>query len=298
MKKIVALFLALVLSVSVCACGNSGGGTIYNLGDTIETELFKITPSFTGYARELANWPDENYMTPEGKFSGESPYSADTGKTSMYGEIKIEYIGNEKNDVHLDLGISVNYDDGFVFEGDDVHTGYCVSLGDEWEYDKEMVFEPLTNATTRILRYCVEVPEQVENNMEKPLKVTFSVNDKKYAFDFRSKDVLGSDYDPRAEFYQSLDSETERKVIEYLKENGLEEVGWYGETIGTYTFTFDDTRVTAILPINSDYGYEFIGTYEVLSGTILISWDYGEQMHLDYMFNGNKVTVVEFEHGR
>lgn len=319
MKKALSLILALVLCIGLCACGNSNNMSetteatlpseteatqppavevVYKLGEVIETELFKITPSFTGYATELANWPDENFMTPAGKFSGTSPYSASEGKTAMYGEVQVEYIGNEKADVSLAIGISANYDDGYIFEGADVHIGNCVSVDGDWQYDGQMTFEPLSNSTSRILRYCIEVPEQVEVNADKSLLVTFFVNDEAFVYDFRSAEVLGSDYDPRGEFYQPIDEETKNQIVSYLKENGLAEMGWYDTTVGVYTFTFDDTTVTAVLPINSSYQYDFSGTYEVFSGTILITWDYGQQMHLDYTFDGTALDIIDFAHDR
>ena len=98
-----------------------------------------------------------------------------------------------------------------------------------------------------------------------------------------------------------MDEETKHKIVAYLKENGLEEMGWYAEpikTVGIYTFTFTDTDVTAVLPINDKYQYDFKGTYEVFSGTILITWDFGKQMHLDYAFDGNDLEIIEFEHDR
>ena len=331
MKKAISLLLALVICLSLCACGNSNSNatnppetqapineepadetqapaneepeppakdTIYKLGDVIETDLFKITPTFTGFAYELANWPDENFMTPAGKFSGTSAYSASEGKTAMYGEVQIEYIGNEKSDVSLNIDISVDYDNGYIFEGADVDMGNCVSIDGNWKYDGRMTFEPLSNINTRILRYCVEVPEQVEINADKSLLATFFVNGEPFVFDFRSTDILGSDYDPRAEFYQPIDEETKAQIVDYLKANGLEEMGWYDTTVGVYTFTFGDTSVEAVLPINSSYQYDFKGTYEVYSGSILITWDYGQQMHLDYTFDGTTLDIVEFEHDR
>lgn len=323
MKKTISLLLALALCLSLCACGGGSdvpeteapvaeateapitevpeepaAETIYTLGDVIETDLFQITPSFTGYAFELANWPDENFMTPAGKFSGTSAYSANEGKTAMYGEVQIAYIGNEKSDVSLNLGISVDYDNGYIFQGADVDMGNCVSIDGDWQYNGQMTFEPLSDHNTRILRYCVEVPQQVEANADKSLLVTFSVNGEPFVFDFRSADILGSDFDPRAEFYQPIDEETKTQIIDYLKKNGLEHVGWYDTTVGVYTFTFKDTAVEAVLPINNNYQYEFKGTYEVFSGAILITWDYGQQMHFDYTFDGKTLDIITFEHDR
>jgi len=323
MKKTISLLLALALCLSLCACGGDNdvpeteapvaeateapitevpeepaAETIYTLGDVIETDLFQITPSFTGYAFELANWPDENFMTPAGKFSGTSAYSASEGKTAMYGEVQIAYIGNEKSDVSLNLGISVDYDNGYIFQGADVDMGNCVSIDGDWQYNGQMTFEPLSDHNTRILRYCVEVPQQVETNADKSLLVTFSVNGEPFVFDFRSADILGSDFDPRAEFYQPIDDETKTQIVDYLKKNGLEHVGWYDTTVGVYTFTFGDTDVKAVLPINNNYQYEFKGTYEVFSGAILITWDYGQQMHFDYTFDGKNLDIIAFEHDR
>lgn len=338
MKKALSLLLILMLCLSVCACGNTKDENvsetvseeviekeneeiieevteeeseevteeaeteveevIYVLGDIIETDLFKITPSFTGYAYELANWPDENFMTPAGKFSGQTPYGGDEEKTTIYGEILVEYVGNEKSDVTLNLNLSADYDDGFIFTGEDVDINYCVSLDGDWKYDNYMTFEPLSSSTTRIVRYCISVPEVVETTSEKPLLVTIFVNDEAYTYDFRSTEVLGSDYDPRAEFYQPVDDETKNQIVSYLKENGLAEVGWYDQTVGVFTFTFGDTSVDAVLPINGNYVYEFTGTYEVYSGSILIDWDYGEQMHLDYTFDGSTLEIITFEHDR
>ena len=319
MKKALSLLLALVMCLSLCACGGGSDTpktseaptteatkpiaeeTIYKLGDVIETNLFKITPAFTGYAKELANWPDENYMTPAGKISGTTPYAAGEEKTVMYGQIDVEYIGNEKSNVPLKISISVDYDNGYIFDGSAVHIGNCVSVDGDWEYNGEMSFEPLSSSTTRVVRYCVEVPEQVESAADKSLLVTIFVNDEAFVYDFRSAEVLGSDYDPRGYLYEPADEETKAKVIAYLKENGLEEHGWYAgttNTVGIYTFTFGDTTVNATLPINSDYAYDFKGTYEVYAGTILLNWDHGEQMALDYTFDGTTLDVVEFVHGK
>lgn len=310
MKK-TTLLLTFILCLLLSACGgkttttdseantSNNSSSVYKLGDIIETDLFKITPSFTGYAYELANWPDKDFMTPAGQFSGESPYSASDGKTEMYGEIQIEYVGNEKSNVSLTIGVSANYDDGYIFEDAYVHLGTCISPDGDWKYEGSAIFEPLSNSTTRLMRYCIEVPEQVETNADKSLLVTFSVNGEKFVYDFRSGDVLGSDYDPRGELYQSVDENTKQEIIKYLKKNGLVEMGWYDKTVGEFTFTFGDNTVSAILPIyDSDYQYEFNGTYEIFSGTILLSWDYGAEMHLDYTFDGKELNIIEFEHDR
>ena len=317
MKRSIALLLTLVLMLGMAACGGtakepeptpsrepSASPTpepspepVLNLGDEIKTSLFVIKPSFTGYAVELANWPDENYMTPMGKSAGTTPYRGDE-KVVMYGEIEIEYIGNEKTEVPLKIDISADYDNGYLYKAS---MGHCTSIDGDWTYDGIMKFEPLSSSTSRIMRYCIIVPEQVENNTEKPLLVTFTVNGDPYTYDFRSaKDILGSDFDPRAAFYEPVDEETGKKIKEYLKSHGLRVSGYYDKTIGVYTFKFGDTTVTAELPMSSQqWAYEFNGTYEVYAGTILFSWDYGEDMHLDYTLeNDQLIWDSVLEHGR
>lgn len=311
MKRTIALLSSLIMVLSLCACGGestdsntnaSKDGSVYKLGDTIETDLFKITPSFTGYAKRLSNQPNEDYTTPAGYFTDDSPYIAGDEKVEIYGEMKIEYVGNEKSTVPLKIDISADYDNGYVFDGDAVYMGYHEADDESWhwKYDDTIEFEPLSSSTTRILRYCVEVPEQVETNADKALLVTISVNDEPFVFDFRSADVLGSDYDPRAEFYQPVDDETKQQIVAYLKANGLKEMGWYEQNVNYFEFTFDDENVYARMPLasNPDYGYDFNGTYEVFAKTILITWDYGTQMHLDYTFDGNSLTVTEFDYNR
>lgn len=42
--------------------------------------------------------------------------------------------------------------------------------------------------------------------------VTISVNDEPFVFDLPVADVLGSDYDHRAEFYQPVDDEAKQQL--------------------------------------------------------------------------------------
>lgn len=101
-------------------------------------------------------------------------------------------------------------------------------------------------------------------------------------------------------FTKPVDDEAKQQIVAYLKANGLKEMGWYEQNVNYFEFTFDDENVYARMPLasNPDYGYDFNGTYEVFAKTILITWDYGTQMHLDYTFDGNSLTVTEFDYNR
>ncbi|MBR5240004.1 MAG: hypothetical protein IKW04_05480 [Clostridia bacterium] len=300
MKKIIGLLLSFTLLLSLSACGGDTATETqktYISGDTIETELFRITPKFTGYADILLNFPDEDYMTPthSEEKAKNNPYAAEDGKVNLYGEIDIEYIGNEKSDVTLTVNISADYDNGYEYSTSDV--GHS-SDKDEWKYDSTLTFEPLSDDTTRIMRYCIEVPEEVETNQDKPLMVTFTINGEAYTYDFRATEVLGSDYDPRDEFYGEIDAALKEQVRNAITAETIYQYGYYDSTFGEYQINFTDTGVTAVLPINSSYGYQFEGTYEIFSSSILISWSYGDQMHMDYTFDDGVFKIVDFGHDR
>lgn len=170
--------------------------TMMKFGDTIKTDLFEFTPSFDGYADEVANWPDENYLKPTGKMAGSNPYKADSDKTVMYFSGVVNYIGNEKSNVNFTYGFSVDYDNGYVFKDDgsvvitdghvEVGYGYTKSLNDpDWEYENTMTFEPLSSETTRYVRFCIIVPKVIETETAKPLNVNFMINGESYTFVLR-----------------------------------------------------------------------------------------------------------------
>lgn len=318
MKKILAVLLAAIMCLSLCACGANNDTTktsanetteqvkeenkIYKLGDAIETKLFRITPAFTGYARYLSNVQNETYLTFTGS-TVNNPYVAEDGKVNLFGEMAVEYVGTEKSNVSLEVDISVDFDNGYIYSTDELGSAIdCTISPDKDDWDSSIVFEPF-GETKGLVRYCIQAPEQVESESEKPLIATITVNGEKFLFDFRSAEVCGSKYSTRSDYYKPIDDATKKQIISCLKESELKETGWFAEgsynSVGTFTFDFGDKDVKATLPnmYNTNYEYEFEGTYEVYSGTILIDWSYGEQMHLDYVFKDGKIEITDFEHG-
>jgi len=219
MKRCFALILTLSLCLSLVACGKKSankneqflGDKVYDLGDTIETELFQVTPTFTGYATKLTDqYYFEDPLIDPGLNESVAATTASDGKVFMYGEILVEYIGNKKENVYLQLEVCADYDDGYVFDdalmaGLDYGADDFFQYGDyEWGmYDSssdfddyidsdDMCFEALSEYNTRLLRFCLEVPQQVEANPDKPLLVTISLNGENYTYDFRSATVRSS----------------------------------------------------------------------------------------------------------
>lgn len=214
MKKLVALVLVAVLCFSFAACGKNSSdvqsketdtnssatqfttdNVMYSFGDTITTAngMFEFTPVFEGFAETLANWPDKDYMTPEGKISGSTPYEASEGKVMMYFSGTINYTGDSKTNVVFDYDFTVDYDNGYLFEfvkgeafnsGKGYHSGCGVTndiQSGKWTYKTSSVFEPLSSNKTRFVRFCIEVPEQLEKNTEKVI-ITFSISGENYKF--------------------------------------------------------------------------------------------------------------------
>jgi len=157
-----------------------------SFGDSITTELFEFTPVFEGFADELANWPDENYMTPDGKISGSNPFKAGEEKTLMWFSGTVNYIGNSTTNETFTYAYKVIYDNDYVFDFDDYDTGYTVDLENvDWKYSNSMTFEPLSSKTTRYVRFNIEVPKQVETNTDKGLTVVFMIGGNEYSYNIR-----------------------------------------------------------------------------------------------------------------
>ena len=92
---------------------------------------------------------------------------------------------------------------------------------------------------------------------------------------------------------------SEATVKKYLVSNGLEKYGYYSKTFGTFSIKFsEDGTLFATLPINSSYQYEFTGTYKIYSGTIYLDWAECEEMHIDYVIDGNNINFDSLERGR
>lgn len=219
MKKIALLLVAVVLIFSA-SCGNNDQSSTVSLntqtkseplsntqtkseplsfGQSISTKIFKFTPSFDGFAKELANWPDENFLTPTGQISGSNPYEAADGKVMMFFSGTVEYIGDSKQNETFSLYYIVDYDNGYTFNGNNdynasafesedarYHTAWGNSVDmNDWDYSNSMTFAPLSSITTRIIRFAIEVPEVLQSATDKPLNFIFTIDDNDYCFKVR-----------------------------------------------------------------------------------------------------------------
>lgn len=212
MKKVLSLILALVFCLSLCACGSSQSEkepsstdtvpkssstvpaasdttdattdeAVHTMGETVSTEMFEFTPSFGGFADEVANWPDENFMTLAGKISGNNPFKADEDKVIMYFSADVKYIGNSKSNETFSYDFTIDYADGYIFEFNERYD--CgVKNDDGWDYSNEITFEPLSSVKDGFVRFCIEVPSQLESDPENIL-IIFNIDGNDYKFRLR-----------------------------------------------------------------------------------------------------------------
>lgn len=219
MKKLLALMLATALALSLAACGGdsgagdnntpstgngdttstdtpSGGGEdnstppandgttndaqTLSFGDTVTTEHFEFTPVFEGFANEVANWPDENYLTPDGEFYGDNPFKASEEKTLMWFSGTVNYIGGATSNEAFTFNYKIIYDNDYEFtwNRDGCQDAYTDDIeSGEWEREngRFMEFEPLSSKTVRHIRFYIEVPKQIEENTDKGLSVVFNI---------------------------------------------------------------------------------------------------------------------------
>ena len=74
MKRTIALILALVMCLSLCACGggtettNKKENTKVAIGETASTDLFECTLTRAEFSPRLANVMDEGYLLPDGRY--------------------------------------------------------------------------------------------------------------------------------------------------------------------------------------------------------------------------------------
>lgn len=221
MKKWIALLLTAVLCLSLTACAQTGTDdtaaeqntdqsieqpdsetasetTVYHFGDTVTVSdgMFEFTPVFEGFAQTLANWPDQDFLTPNGKISGNTPYEASEEKVMMYFSGTINYVGESKQNESFEYNFTIDYDDGYLFEfagGDAWNSGLGYHSGagivedpdniqtGDWEYDCSATFEPLSSKKSRYVRFCIEVPNQLEADSENIL-ITFHLNGEDFIF--------------------------------------------------------------------------------------------------------------------
>ena len=169
MKKALSLILALVMCLSLCACG-SGSETIYNIGDTVKTDMVEIQLTKVVYDYQYPS-PYEFLHPPAGKaFIQVSFNIKNIGKTTIE---TLPAKDGEKTSI-LD-SLWLDYNNGYIFmiskEGITNSLGE-ISRGFLFIESYEFPLEPLSSALDCHPVFCV--PSEVLTNKAAPLH--FSIN--------------------------------------------------------------------------------------------------------------------------
>ena len=114
----------------------------------------------------------------------------------MYFSGTINYVGESKQNESFGYNFTIDYDDGYLFEfagGDAWNSGLGYHSGagivedpdniqtGDWEYDCSATFEPLSSKKSRYVRFCIEVPNQLEADSENIL-ITFHLNGEDFIY--------------------------------------------------------------------------------------------------------------------
>lgn len=338
MKKQIALLLAIVMILTMTACGGGEDTAntspvdtetaetsptpepeeipeptptpepvVYNFGDSITSPsgMFIFAPTFEGFAAAVANHPDENYLQPDGQGIDDSknPFVADEGKVMMYFSAIVEYIGDSKENESFSFNYIVDYDDGYIFEGSDFGMGYSVNESD-WSFSGSATFEPLSSTTSRYIRFCIEVPDALENDFEKQTVVIFTIEEENFTF------LVDTEAAANAKAAREAAEEAERiekltKVDEVLASEikGKLQGSWNWSVYGyagtsMYTTTHDlsfNGDTVSIKTTNSLLGTTLsnTGTYYVANAYIVLSFQDGSEAYMPYTYENGELTISQ-----
>lgn len=347
MKNALSLLLALVMCLSLCACGGSEAqpetqpndtadkapvaeeipaaeegtesasaesapaaeATVYQFGDSITSPsgMFVFTPQFHGFAAALANWPDANYLTPDGKGVDESnnPFVADEGHVMMYFSGVVEYIGDSKETETFSFAYQLDYDHGYLFDGP---SGVrYTSDGEEWGTSEYASFEPLSSDTARTVRFCLEVPEALETDVEKETILTIKIEGESFIFnvDLAAAAQAKADREAAAEAAHAenmapVDEALASEISSILQGTWEWDVyGFAGSTMYTtsHALTFDGDYAyieTENSLLNTYLSNE--GTYYIANAYIVIDFADGSQACMPYTYTNGELSISqEFE---
>ena len=278
-----------------------------NFGDSVTSPsgMFVFTPTFDGFAAAVGNWPDENYLRPNGRGVDESnnPYVADEGKVMMYYSGVVEYIGDSKSTETFDFNFKVDYDDGYVFT--ESGKGYSSNESD-WGYGAAS-FEPLSSDTSRYVRFCVEVADTLEKDFEKQTVTIFTIEGEEFTYLVDTKAAA----DARAEREAAEEAERQARmepVDDTLAVEIKEKIqgtfswsisGFAGDSvyITSHELTFDGDTVY-IQTKNSliDSTLNNTGTYYISNAYFVLDFQDGSQALMPYTYENGEVSMSsEFE---
>lgn len=113
MKKITAIFLAIVICISLNACGSSSNSDYHKLGETVSTDIFEFTLNAAEFTVALNNIKDEMYFTPkeyDPNSDADNPFVAPVGHTYVAFSYTVENLNRSSSEFHDGSFAAIKYD--------------------------------------------------------------------------------------------------------------------------------------------------------------------------------------------
>ena len=179
MKKIIALLLTVVLCFSLCACGGGGekesespSNVIY-LDEPIAIGDYEITITDAEF---VDNWNP----------NGDSEKFCSEGNVHFVAYYTVKNIGKTEVSVPYHM-LKLVYNDGYEFK-ETAETGdtYCYSFDTHSYVYNDTVLPVLSQA--KPCQTYLEVPVEVRDNNDAPLKLEITVNEETYVYNVRPID--------------------------------------------------------------------------------------------------------------
>lgn len=162
MKRIAALLLSLIMMVVLCACGDNGTGA------PVEENELKLNETITVGDYEFT--VTETEFVPQ-YFDGFAYKSCGNGNVHFVVKTTFKNVGKEEISIPSSF-LTLEYGDGYSFSPSDT---YYFSF-DTLSYVSNACELPALSKEKPCITY-FEVPEEVQNNTDEPLKLKIMLAD-------------------------------------------------------------------------------------------------------------------------
>lgn len=316
MKRILALFLALLMALALCACGGStstDGDTVNSEPPTDEiptqeqaTELYLGTSAMLG---DLELTITDLYFTDHYVTIGGMSYKPKEGYTNLRVEYSVENKG--KSDSYVPE-FSLDYNDGFIFYPEK-QAQYLPEVND---YVANQDSLPILSGP-KLGLFFFEVPTEVQTNTAAPLKLLATKDNAVLTLNYRPMDDGQQEafYNIAAQRIEEGDYDTAITLLEQIPDytGAAELLSTANEMFRIINFCGDDDGVayfTEKLPsyqkvsgeelsnmiVGKWYGLHTTRTWEFFAdGTVDDDFDYqkygGGDFHRTWKIEGDLLTI-------
>lgn len=203
--KIIILIVALaIVGIAIFIANKSGitgilGTKEYEIGGTVTTRDFEFTLKDVQYGENLCILSQRaEYLQPvdpadykqQDHWSGsKSTHTAEDGRTFVSISFNLKYTGKKKTSYQPSLVL--DYNNGYTFdykENKPVNDYFSVNVETngnyQWNYETKHDFEPLSSSNLEFRTY-VDVPKEVMDNTQNPLKVIVKLQGKTISYKIR-----------------------------------------------------------------------------------------------------------------